>query len=106
MPAEQVSRLASLPVLSQDTIFATLRDRFFSTLTYTSLSDSILISINPFAASGNRNSDETLRDYTKQYRTTDPRLRGPRLPPHIFQMACEAYLYMQRTGQDQSISLA
>lgn len=106
MPAEQVSRLSSLPVLSHDTIFATLRDRFFSSLTYTSLSDSILVSINPFAGSGNRNSDDTLREYAKQYRTTDRHLRGPRLPPHVFQLACEAYLYMQRTGQDQSISLA
>jgi len=28
------------------------------------------------------------------------------LPPHIFGTACDAYFYMRRTGQDQSILLA
>lgn len=106
LPAEQVSVLTQLQSLSNDAIFATLRDRFFSSLPYTSLSDSVLVSVNPFSASGNRNSDDTLREYTKQYREVNKATRGATLPPHIFQLACKAYFFMQRTGQDQSIVLS
>lgn len=106
MPAEQVSKLTQLSSLSDDAIFATLRDRFFSSLPYTALSDSILVSANPFSSSGNRNTDDTLREYTKQYREVNKEARGARLPPHVFELACNAYFYMQRTGQDQSILVA
>ncbi|CAO1629389.1 unnamed protein product [Parajaminaea phylloscopi] len=106
LPAEQVTKLTQLSSLSNDAIFATLRDRFFSGLPYTALSDSILVSVNPFSASGNRNSDDSLREYTKQFREVNREARGARLPPHIFEIACNAYFYMQRTGQDQSILVA
>jgi len=101
-PAEEVSTLTTLSHISADTTFAVLRDRFYSSLPYTSLCDSILISVNPFSAAGSRNSDETLREYTKHYRQTSKGNRT-KLPPHVFQTACDAYYYMQRTGQDQSI---
>lgn len=102
---EDVEKLSQLSNVSLDTIFSVLRDRFFSSLPYTSLSDSVLISANPFGAPGNRNSDDTLREYTKDYRETSKPNRA-RLPPHIFQLACNAYFYLRRTGQDQSILLA
>ncbi|CCF51903.1 hypothetical protein NDA10_007234 [Ustilago hordei] len=103
---EQVAKLSQLPNITLDTIFSLLRDRFYSGLPYTALSDSILISVNPYASSGNRNSDDTLREYTREYRETNKQLRGAPLPPHIFAHACNAYFYMRRTGQDQSLLMA
>ncbi|CAO1621032.1 unnamed protein product [Sympodiomycopsis kandeliae] len=104
-PAEQVSRLTTLPSLSHDTIFSVLRDRFFSGLPYTSLSDTVLVSVNPFAASGNRNTDETLREYSRHFRETNRQARGAALPPHIFGLTADAYFHLQRTGQDQVVLL-
>ncbi|PWZ00150.1 putative Chs8-chitin synthase 8 [Testicularia cyperi] len=107
MPApEDVAKLSQLSSITPDTIFSVLRDRFYSSLPYTALSDSILISVNPYAASGNRNSDDALREYTREYRETNKSTRGAPLPPHIFGLACNAYFYMRRTGQDQSILIA
>ncbi|KAL9933429.1 hypothetical protein V8E36_007605 [Tilletia maclaganii] len=102
-PPEDVSRLSALTAISPDTIFAVLRDRFFSHNSYTALSDSVLVSLNPFGSSANRNTDEQLREYAAHYRNTNRAARGLPLPPHIFGTACNAYFYMQRTGQDQSI---
>ncbi|EPQ25921.1 uncharacterized protein PFL1_06595 [Pseudozyma flocculosa PF-1] len=103
---EDVAKISQLSSINPDSIFSLLRDRFFSSLPYTALSDSILVSVNPYASSGNRNSDDTLREYTRNYRETSKQARGPDLPPHIFGLACDAYFYMRRTGQDQSILLA
>lgn len=104
-PPEDVSSLAALPHISVDTVSSILKDRFYSSFSYTSLCDSILISVNPFSAAGNRDSDESLREYTQNYRETSKANRA-KLSPHIFQTACDAYYYMQRTGQDQSILFA
>ena len=100
---EDISHVSSLTSISADSIFTLLRDRFFSSLPYTNLSDSILLSLNPFNSSGNRNSDDTLREYTQQFRNTNKTVNG--LSPHVFGLACNAYFYMKRTGQDQSILL-
>ncbi|GAK64779.1 glycosyltransferase family 2 protein [Moesziomyces antarcticus] len=105
-PPEDVASLSQLQNISPDTIFSVLRDRFYSGLPYTALSDSILVSVNPYASSGNRNSDDSLRQYTRDYRETNKQLRGAPLPPHIFAHACNAYFYMRRTGQDQSLLMA
>ena len=105
--SEETAKLATeLNNITPDTIFQVLRDRFLSGLPYTDLSDSIIVSVNPFASSGNRNSDDALREYTKHYRTTSEAVKRRPLPPHIFATACNAYFYMRRTGQDQSILLA
>ncbi|PWN53277.1 putative chitin synthase 8 [Violaceomyces palustris] len=104
-PPEDVSKLSQLTNITPDTIFSVLRDRFFSSLPYTALSDSIIVSINPFASTASRNTDDTLRAYTREYRETNKHARGSPLPPHIFSIACNAYFYMRRTGQDQSILL-
>ncbi|EST05048.2 Cytochrome b5-like heme/steroid binding domain protein [Kalmanozyma brasiliensis GHG001] len=104
--AEEVDKLSQLLNITPETIFSVLRDRFYSGLPYTALSDSILVSVNPYASSGNRNSDDTLREYTRDHRETNKQLRGAALPPHIFAHACNAYFYMRRTGQDQSLLMA
>nr|ANG56511.1 chitin synthase 5.1 [Ustilago esculenta] len=103
---EDVAKLSQLPNISPDSIFSVLRDRFYSGLPYTALSDSILVSVNPYASSANRNSDDSLREYTAHYRQTNKQLRRAALPPHIFAQACNAYFYMRRTGQDQSLLMA
>ncbi|KDN52499.1 glycosyltransferase family 2 protein [Tilletiaria anomala UBC 951] len=103
--AEDNVKLSELTNLTADTVFQVLRDRFFSGLPYTDLSDSILVSVNPFGSTGNRNSPDTLREYTRDYRDTSKEARVRKLPPHIFATACNAYFYMRRTGQDQSILL-
>lgn len=103
---ENVSALSYLTHTSLDTISGVLRDRFYSSLSYTVINtSSVLISINPFSAAGSQNSDDTLREYTKDYRETVKANRIT-LAPHIFQTACDAYYYMMRTGQDQSILFA
>ncbi|CAO1621031.1 unnamed protein product [Jaminaea pallidilutea] len=105
-PSDYSSRLSALSSPGEETVLAALRHRFGAGLTYTSVSDSNLVSINPFSVSSNVNSsnnDETLRAYTRYSRDTNRRARGSRLPPHIFDVACNAYFYMQRTGQDQSV---
>lgn len=107
MPSpEEVAKLSHLPVITSDSIFSVLRDRFYSSLPYTAVSTSVLISVNPYASSGNRNSDDTLREYTRNYRETNQQNRGVPLAPHIFGHACNAYFYMRRTGLDQSILIA
>ena len=100
---EDVAKLSQLSSITPDTIFSVLRDRFYSGLPYTYLSDSILISVNPYASTGNRNTDDQLREYTAEYRETSKQFRGVSLPPHIFGQACNAFFYMRRTGQDQSL---
>ncbi len=104
---DEVAKLAELANLSPDTILQVLRDRFYSGLPYTALSDSILLSVNPFSAPGNRNSDDAWREYARRYRDTSKQAKlQQKLPPHIFGTVCDAYFYMRRTGQDQSILLA
>ncbi|KIM69907.1 hypothetical protein SCLCIDRAFT_1160112, partial [Scleroderma citrinum Foug A] len=46
------------------------------------------------------NADVVLHEYAAEYRDTTPG-RIP-LPPHVFQLATNAYYHMRRTGQDQS----
>lgn len=103
---ERISSLTNLSHVSLDIITNTLRDRFLSSLSYTAINtSSVLVSINPFSAAGSQNSDDTLREYTKNYRET-VKANRVNLAPHIFQTACDAYYYMMRTGQDQSILFA
>ena len=104
--SEETAKLSELTNLTSDTVFQVLKERFLSGLPYTSLSDSILVSINPYATSGNRNNLETQKEYAHNYRDASKQARVRQLPPHIFATACDAYFYMRRTGQDQSIILA
>jgi len=67
---------------------------------YTSIGTSVLVAFNPhkYVAS---NADSILHKYAAEYRETSDRKQA--LPPHIFQLANNAYYHMRRTSQDQVI---
>lgn len=102
---EDVHILSQLSQVSVDAVSSIIRDRFFASHVYTNVCSSILVSINPYSSAGSQNSDDTLREYTRDYRQT-AKANRLKLPPHVFQTACDAYYYMMRTGQDQSILFA
>ena len=67
---------------------------------YTNIGSSALVAVNPhkYVAS---NADSILQKYAANYRDTTEN-KTP-LPPHIFQLANNAYYHMRRTAQDQSL---
>ena len=99
---ENTTDLAHLHAISDDIIVSCLRERFLSDNIYTSIGSSSLVVVNPhkYVAS---NADSTLLKYAAEYRDTAQEKQI--LPPHIFQLANNAYYHMRRTGQDQSILL-
>lgn len=99
---EAVNDLTTLSPLSDDTIVSCIRERFLSDTVYTGISKSALVAVNPhkFVPS---NADSVLHKYAAEYRSTSED-KEP-LPPHIFQLANNAYYHMRRTTQDQSVIL-
>ncbi|KAH9045953.1 glycosyltransferase family 2 protein [Lactarius hengduanensis] len=99
---EAVNDLVTLSPLSDDTIVSCIRERFLSDTVYTGISKSALVAVNPhkFVPS---NADSVLHKYAAEYRSTSED-KEP-LPPHIFQLANNAYYHMRRTTQDQTIIL-
>jgi chitin synthase len=98
---------STLPSIAEDTILASLRERYGTQQPYTAVGSSALVSINPLMAL-EANSETSLQDYVNEYyRSTgdDDVLDGPAqagsLGPHIFRQALNAYYNMRRTGQDQ-----
>lgn len=94
--------LCGLKGISLETATDVLRERFYNSIQYTTLSDSVLIFVNPFSCGARQEQDDVLRQYIADFRKTSKSF-GADLPPHIFQLATNAYYYMYRTGQDQSI---
>ena len=99
---EAVTDLATLPSVSDDVIVACIRERFMADTIYTNVGTSALIAVNPHKYVPS-NSDSVLQKYAAEYRDTTP-TKVP-LPPHIFQLANNAYYHMRRTAQDQCIIL-
>ncbi|KAL6309476.1 glycosyltransferase family 2 protein [Sparassis latifolia] len=100
---EAVDDLATLSPVSEDIIVSCLRERFMTDNIYSSIGTHAVVAVNPhkYVAS---NSDAVLHKYAAEYRdTTVP--TSP-LPPHIFQLANNAYYHMRRTSQDQSIIMS
>lgn len=99
---ETVDDLTTLSPVSEDIIVACIRERFMSDNIYTRTGTSALVAVNPHKYVSS-NSDAVLHKYAAEYRDTS---RGKELlPPHIFQLANNAYYHMRRTNQDQSILL-
>ena len=99
---ETVTNLSTLPSVSDDIIVSCIRERFMADNIYTGIGTSALVAINPhkYVAS---NSDAIMHKYAAEYRdTTPPKVQ---LPPHIFQLANNAFYHMRRTAQDQCIVL-
>lgn len=92
--------LSALKNISDDIIVSTLRERFLSDTIYTAVGSNALVALNPhkFIAS---NADSALVQYAAEYRDTAEDKTAQ--PPHIFQLANNAYYHMRRTNQDQCI---
>ncbi|KAH7106969.1 glycosyltransferase family 2 protein [Auriculariales sp. MPI-PUGE-AT-0066] len=99
---ENTLDLTVLPTISDETMIAALRERFLTDNIYTAIGTFALVAVNPHKYVSS-NSDAVLQQYATEYRDT-PAIRTY-LPPHIFQLANNAYYHMRRTGQDQSILL-
>ena len=99
---EQVTDLSTLSPVSEDIIVSCIRERFMTDNIYTNIGTSALVAVNPHKYVPS-NSDAVLHKYAAEYRDTSP--DKVRLPPHIFQLANNAYYHMRRTAQDQSILL-
>ncbi|KAF8625844.1 hypothetical protein AX17_006740 [Amanita inopinata Kibby_2008] len=99
---ESTTDLAHLSSPSTDIIVACLRERFMSDIVYTGIGTSALVALNPHKYVSS-NSDSVLQKYATEYRDTSERDKGQSLPPHIFQLANNAYYHMKRTTQDQCI---
>lgn len=95
--------LSLLAAPSTDVIVACIRERFMSDTIYTRIGSCALVALNPhkFVSS---NSDSILHKYAAEYRdTSEGKDKASQLPPHIFQLANNAYYHMRRTGQDQCV---
>ncbi|KAI0074333.1 glycosyltransferase family 2 protein [Panus rudis PR-1116 ss-1] len=99
---EEVTDLATLSPISDDIIVACLRERFMSDIIYTNVGSSAIVAVNPHKYVSS-NADSILHKYAAEYRDTSPS-KVP-LPPHVFQLANNAYYHMRRTTQDQCILL-
>jgi chitin synthase len=97
---EAVTDLATLQNLSDDVIVACLRERFMTDSIYTNIGSSGLVALNPHKYV-NTSADSVMHKYATHYRDTSDDKQP--LPPHIFQLANNAYYHMRRTTQDQSI---
>lgn len=97
---EAVTDLTNLSQVSDDVIVACLRERFMSDNIYTNIGSSTLVALNPHKYVSS-NADSILHKYAAEYRDTSEHKQA--LPPHIFQMANNAYYHMKRTTQDQAI---
>ncbi|TIB15854.1 hypothetical protein E3P92_01552 [Wallemia ichthyophaga] len=93
--------ISKLRDTSDEAVLSYLRDRFLEDQIYTRLGTSSLVALNPLKYLP-ANSDKVLHDYALEYRRTD---NSTRLPPHIFQIAADAYYYMRRSSKDNNIIL-
>jgi chitin synthase len=97
---EAATDIARLANVSDDFIVACLRERFMADAIYTAVGSAALVALNPhkYVAS---NADNVLHKYAAEYR--DSSRHKEALPPHIFQLANNAYYHMRRTTQDQAV---
>jgi len=100
---EAATDLSKLSPVSDDIIVACLRERFMTDTIYTSIGASGLVALNPHKYVSS-NADSVLHKYAADYR--DPSDHKEPLPPHIFQIANNAYYHMRRTTQDQCFVFA
>lgn len=95
---ETVDDLAKLPGVQDDVIVSCLRERFMADTIYTGIGTLGLVAVNPHKYISS-SADTVLHKYAAEYRNTaDDKTT---LPPHIFQLANNAYYHMRRTAQDQ-----
>ncbi|WFD06900.1 chitin synthase [Malassezia vespertilionis] len=88
---------------SEDELVTRLCHRYYQSQYYTQLQEAVLVVLNPYHTAVDVNGDDVLRAYLNAYRDVRYTTNANQQPPHIFGVACHAYYYMQRTGQDQSM---
>ena len=99
---EATTDLSKLSPVSDDIVVACLRERFMSDSIYTGIGSSCLVALNPHKYVSST-SDAILQKYASEYRDSSEHKEYQ--PPHIFQLANNAYYHMRRTTQDQCILL-
>ncbi|KIO30131.1 glycosyltransferase family 2 protein [Tulasnella calospora MUT 4182] len=99
---EAVADLTQLSSAQDDLIVSCLRERFLQDTIYTNLGSYALVAVNPHKYVGS-NADAVLMQYCGEYRDTAEEKTYK--PPHVFQLASNAYYHMRRTGQDQSVMI-
>ena len=87
-----VSDLTTLDTPSDDVIVNCLHECFMTDNIYTGVRTSTLVIVNPHKYVSS-NTDSVLHNYAAEYRDTTPG-RIP-LPPHIFQLANNAYYHIK-----------
>ncbi|PPQ71372.1 hypothetical protein CVT26_006274 [Gymnopilus dilepis] len=97
---EAATDLSQLSPISDDIVVACIRERFMTDIIYTNVGTSAIVALNPHKYVSS-NADSILHKYAAEYR--DSSEHKERLPPHIFQLANNAYYHMRRTTQDQAI---
>lgn len=99
---ENTTDLGHLSPISDDIIVSCLRERYLSENIYVNIGPSAIVALNPHKYVPS-NADSVLMKYAAEYRNTSADKEY--LPPHIFQLANNAYYHMRRTQQDQCILL-
>jgi chitin synthase len=84
-----------------DEIADILRQRYLNDLTYTNISPSVLVALNPY--NSNEKQQNLKADYVAEYKDTSSAKSNQWREPHIFQLVNHAYLHMRRTSINQSI---
>ncbi|KAK8846712.1 hypothetical protein IAR55_005799 [Kwoniella newhampshirensis] len=112
---EGITDLCALPSVAEDTVLATLRERFLAAQPYTSISPTAIVSVNPHTYLP-INGDASLQDYVAEYyrirvdddasREGDGAKQKESLGPHLFKLGLNAYYNMRRTRQDQIIVMS
>jgi chitin synthase len=97
---EAITDLSTISPVSDDIIVSCLRERFMSDSVYTNVGSSGLVAVNPHKYISS-NADSVMYKYAAEYRDTED--GKEKLPPHVFQLAGNAYYHMRRTTQDQCL---
>ncbi|KAF1785541.1 GAF domain-like [Phytophthora cactorum] len=101
-----VDDLTQLIELDETTILSALETRFAEHKIYTN-TGAILLAVNPFQKISNVYSKDTLAKYLLSFESRSSSMRSNPMPPHIYQVAGEAYkammLGLNGVMSDQSI---
>ncbi|KAI7848488.1 chitin synthase-domain-containing protein [Circinella umbellata] len=100
---QNIADLSQLSSPTEDSITASLRVRYENDIIYTRINDAILVALNPYK---NTLQSHTSPEYVTEYKEIQTEATDQQLPPHLYQLANQAYLHMRRTGVDQSIFLS
>ncbi|KAI8983426.1 chitin synthase-domain-containing protein [Pilobolus umbonatus] len=85
---------------NEDSLTQCLKIGFTNNVVYSKISDSALVSINPYKLLPPQSPQ-----YVAEYKDTGSDALEP-LPTHIYKLTNQAYLHMRRTGIDQSLILS